>query len=65
VPGLRSVSLFRKNPRFGHLSVVLVSGHPEHELERLRQEVGADAVLSKRDLERLPALVKRFASKAR
>ncbi|AUX44263.1 hypothetical protein SOCE26_057270 [Sorangium cellulosum] len=63
--GDRLLTLFRKNPRLGHLSVILMSGHSEQELERLRTEAQADAVISKRHLQRLPAIVKWLASKDR
>ncbi|WP_438010692.1 response regulator [Sorangium sp. So ce321] len=63
--GDRLLTLFRKNPRLGHLSVILMSGHSERELERLRAEAQADAVISKRNLQRLPAIVRWLASKDR
>ncbi|MGK3982644.1 response regulator [Sorangium sp. So ce136] len=63
--GDRLLTLFRKNPRLGHLCVILMSGHSERELERLRTEAQADAVISKRDLHRLPAIVRWLASKDR
>ncbi|XXX81688.1 response regulator [Sorangium sp. So ce134] len=63
--GDRLLTLFRKNPRLGHLSVILMSGHSEQELERLQMEAQADAIISKRNLQRLPALVRRLASRHR
>ncbi|WP_437728444.1 response regulator [Sorangium sp. So ce861] len=63
--GDRLLTLFRKNPRLGHLSVILMSGHSEQELERLQMEAQADAVISKRNLQRLPVIVRRLASKDR
>ncbi|KYF67329.1 response regulator [Sorangium cellulosum] len=65
IRGDRLLTLFRKNQRLGHLSVILMSGHSERELEQLQLEVQADAVLSKRHLDRLPALVKRLAARER
>lgn len=65
IRGDRLLTLFRKNQRLGQLSVILMSGHSERELEQLQLEVQADAVLSKRHLDRLPALVKRLAGKER
>ncbi|WP_437747942.1 response regulator [Sorangium sp. So ce1504] len=65
IRGDRLLTLFRKNQRLGQLSVILMSGHSERELEQLKLEVQADAVLSKRHLDRLPALVKRLAGKER
>ncbi|WP_437590957.1 response regulator [Sorangium sp. So ce1000] len=65
IRGDRLLTLFRKNQRLGQLSVILISGHSEQELEQLKLEVQADAVLSKRNLDRLPALVKRLAGKER
>ncbi|WP_437318249.1 response regulator [Sorangium sp. So ce385] len=65
IRGDRLLTLFRKNQRLGHLSVILMSGHSERELEQLQMEVQADAVLSKRNLDRLPALVRRLAGKER
>ena len=53
MPNLRGdmlAKLFRKNPRLGHLGVVLVSGCRSEELVRLGNSCGADAVLSKRDV---------------
>ncbi|XXY48906.1 response regulator [Sorangium sp. So ce269] len=63
--GDRLLTLFRKNPRLGHLCVILMSGHSERELERLRTEAQADAVISKRNLQGLPAIVRWLASKDR
>ncbi|WP_437611225.1 response regulator [Sorangium sp. So ce834] len=65
IRGDRLLNLFRKNQRLGHLSVILMSGHSERELEQLQMEVQADAVLSKRNLDRLPAIVRRLAGKER
>jgi DNA-binding response OmpR family regulator len=55
MPALRGdklASLFRANPRFSGVVVVLVSSLPEEELKRLAEEVGADAYIPK---SRLPA----------
>lgn len=65
IRGDRLLTLFRKNQRLGHLSVILISGHSERELEQLQMEVQADAVLSKSNLDRLPALVRRLSGKER
>ncbi|WP_437308238.1 response regulator [Sorangium sp. So ce388] len=65
IRGDRLLTLFRKNQRLGHLNVILMSGHSEQELEKLQLEVQADAVISKRHLDRLPALIKRLAGKDR
>ncbi|WP_437815292.1 response regulator [Sorangium sp. So ce1078] len=65
IRGDRLLTLFRKNQRLGHLSVILMSGHSEEELEQLQMEVQADAVLSKRNLDRLPGLVRRLTGKER
>jgi CheY-like chemotaxis protein len=53
MPNLRGdmlAKLFRKNPRLGHLGVILVSGCRSEELVRLGNSCDADAVLSKRDV---------------
>lgn len=60
MPGMRGdrlAALFRGNPRLASLGVVLVSGESESELNRLRVEVGADAVVSKSNLRQLAAAV--------
>lgn len=51
--GDRLAALFRGNPRFETLGVVLVSGEDRQELTRLLEEAEADAVVSKADLPRL------------
>ncbi len=54
MPALRGdklVSLFRNNPRFSKLGLVLVSGAPEEELVEIGRAVGADAVVPKIHLE--------------
>ena len=53
MPGMRGdrlASLFRGNPRFADIGVVLVSGEASVELERLLIESGADATVSKSSL---------------
>jgi CheY-like chemotaxis protein len=45
--GDKLAQLFRENPRFEDLGLVLVSGEPEDELRRIGKEVRADAVVSK------------------
>jgi PleD family two-component response regulator len=60
MPGMRGdrlAALFRGNPRLASLGVVLVSGESDSELNRLRGEVGADAVVSKTNLKDLAAAV--------
>jgi CheY-like chemotaxis protein len=51
--GDRLAALFRGNPRFEGLGVVLVSGQDHQELTRLLEEADADAVVRKADLRRL------------
>ena len=51
--GDRLAALFRRNPRFKGLGVVLVSGAAPEELERLSLEVEADATVSKSQLDKL------------
>jgi PleD family two-component response regulator len=62
MPGMRGdrlATLFRNNPRFERLGVVLVSGEDGVELDRLLNETGADAAVSKSALEGLvPAVVR-------
>jgi PleD family two-component response regulator len=62
--GDRLAALFRGNPRFKGLGVVLVSGEDEGELFRLAAEVGADAVVAKSRIRELFAAVQR-ASRSR
>jgi CheY-like chemotaxis protein len=53
MPGLsgdKLVGVLRKNTRFSHLAVLLVSGRSEEELHQISLEQDVDAVLSKRDL---------------
>ena len=60
MPGMRGdrlATLFRGNPRFKELGVVLVSGENEIELERLQTETGADAAISKSRLDWLVGAV--------
>lgn len=58
IRGDRLAALFRGNPRFTRLGVVLVSGGDESELKQLGQATKADGVLSKGSLDRLVGLVK-------
>jgi CheY-like chemotaxis protein len=51
--GDRLAALFRGNPRFASLGVILVSGEDEQELTRLLSEADADAVVPKSELRRL------------
>ena len=62
MPGMRGdrlAALFRSNPRFKTLGVVLVSGEPPSELRRLLEETGASAVVPKSDMRALVVAVQR------
>ena len=62
MPGMRGdrlATLFRGNPRFAELGVVLVSGEADVELDRLLPETGADATVSKTKLHELVPTVLR------
>jgi CheY-like chemotaxis protein len=60
MPGMRGdrlAALFRGNPRFKKLGVVMISGEASTELERLCEEAGADAIVRKNELAKLvPAI---------
>ena len=58
IRGDRLAALFKGNPRFATLGVILVTGGNETELEELGAVAKADAVLSKGRLDRLVDLVK-------
>jgi CheY-like chemotaxis protein len=58
IRGDRLAALFRGNPRFSGLGVILVTGGSEAELAQLREVAQADAVLSKSNLDRLAPLVR-------
>jgi CheY-like chemotaxis protein len=62
MPGMRGdrlATLFRNNPRFARLGVVLVSGESGVELDRLMADTGADAAVPKADLQALvPAVIR-------
>jgi PleD family two-component response regulator len=62
MPGMRGdrlATLFRGNPRFKSVGVVLVSGESGVELDRLLTETGADAAVSKAALQGLlPAVIR-------
>ena len=62
MPGMRGdrlAALFRGNPRFRHLGVVLVSGGGDVELDRLLDESGADAAVPKSNLvDLVPAVLR-------
>jgi DNA-binding response OmpR family regulator len=58
IRGDRLAALFKGNPRFATLGVILVTGGDEAELEELGSIAKADAVLSKGNLDRLVDLVK-------
>lgn len=56
MPGLsgdRLVNLLRDNPRLKHLGVIIVTGRDEEELQRIRRETDANAVIAKANLDRL------------
>jgi CheY-like chemotaxis protein len=62
MPGMRGdrlAALFRGNPRFADLGVILVSGEADIELDRLLPETGADATVSKAKLHELVPTVLR------
>jgi PleD family two-component response regulator len=62
MPGMRGdrlAALFRGNPRFAEIGVVLVSGEASVELTRLLTETGADAAVSKARLDTLVPTVLR------
>ncbi|HEX6274820.1 MAG TPA: response regulator [Polyangiaceae bacterium] len=60
MPGMRGdrlAALFRGNPRFRKLGVVIVSGETSADFERLSREAGADAIVRKTELATLvPAI---------
>jgi CheY-like chemotaxis protein len=58
IRGDRLAALFKGNPRFATLSVILVTGGDEAELQELGRVAKADAVLSKGKLDRLVDLVR-------
>jgi CheY-like chemotaxis protein len=58
IRGDRLAALFKGNPRFATLGVILVTGGSEEELEELGSTAKADAVLSKSELDQLVDLVK-------
>lgn len=51
--GDRLAALFRRNPRFKNVGIILVSGATEVELESLALEVQAEATISKARLQDL------------
>jgi CheY-like chemotaxis protein len=55
--------LFRKNPRFDRIGLLLVSGEPEVHLERIAKEAGADGMISKSRLDRLVSTIERIAKR--
>ena len=68
LPGMRGdrlASLFRGNPRFRNLGVVLVSAESEALLHRLLNETDADAGVYKAELEQLVPAVQRALERAR
>jgi CheY-like chemotaxis protein len=58
IRGDRLAALFRGNPRFAALGVILVTGGSEAELDELLEVAKADAVLSKGRLDQLVNVVK-------
>jgi PleD family two-component response regulator len=68
MPGMRGdrlAALFRGNPRFSDIGVVLVSGEADVELDRLLSETGADASVSKSRLDELVPTVLRVRKERR
>lgn len=69
MPALRGdklVQLFRQNPRFEGLGLVLVSSTDPRELEQYGKASGADAVVPKSNLERgLVAIVDKLFARTR
>ena len=66
MPGMRGdrlAALFRSNPRFSKLGMILVSGAAESELHSLCLEVRADATLAKSRLSELAPLVQALTKK--
>jgi CheY-like chemotaxis protein len=57
IRGDRLATLFRDNPRFADLGVILVSGGSVSELEQLGRVARADAVLTKSNLEQLEPVI--------
>jgi CheY-like chemotaxis protein len=53
--GDRLAALLRNNPRFANLALVLVSSQGAVELHKLAATVGADAVVSKKDIRKVLA----------
>jgi CheY-like chemotaxis protein len=56
-------TLFRTNPRFSRVGLLLISGESESQLGRLATEAGADGVLSKKRLDQLVLTVERIAAR--
>ena len=50
ISGDKLAQLLRRNPRLDHLGIVLISGIQSTELSNLANDVGADAVVVKREL---------------
>jgi CheY-like chemotaxis protein len=65
IRGDRLAALFKGNPRFAGLGVILVTGGGEEELAHLGALAKADAVLSKAQLDRLVDVVKSIHRKER
>jgi CheY-like chemotaxis protein len=61
--GDRLAALFRKNARFSNIGLILVSSEPEGQLKRLADEVGADGVVSKSNLDGLVPALRRVLRK--
>jgi DNA-binding NarL/FixJ family response regulator len=53
-------TLFRNNPRFNRVGLLLVSSEPEAQLERIASEAGADGIVSKSRLDRLVPTIERI-----
>jgi CheY-like chemotaxis protein len=63
--GDRLAALFKANPRFASVGVVLVTGAADTEIARLAASARADAVLSKSQLSRLPDVVTNVCQRLR
>lgn len=60
--GDKLATLFRANPRFAGLRILLISGAPSSEMQRLVLDSQADGYVSKAELRvRLPDLLRKFA----
>lgn len=65
IRGDRLAALFRGNPRFASLGVILVTGGSQEELARLGKAAKVDAIVSKAELDQLVPTVKAAYEKYR